>query len=127
MIKEIFEYLKSEGLQPEMKEYGIFFRYQMMSFYILNYEDDDHFLRVVLPGIMDVDANNRVDVLEACNKVTAEMKIVKAYVMDSSDGDNVWLSTEQILDADPQLVDIIPRSLNVLLSAYREFGEAINS
>lgn len=125
MFDTIFEFLKSEGLQPKMEEFGIYFRYQMMSFYILKYEDDDHFLRMVLPGIMDVDANNRTDVLEACNKISADMKVCKAYITETPDGGCVWLSVEQILDQDPQLGDIIPRSLNTLLYGHREFGKAI--
>ena len=127
MIDQIFDYLKAQGLQPEKEDFGIFFRYQMMSFYILKYDEDDHFLRVVLPNVMDVDANNRIDVLEACNSITTDMKIAKAYIVNNPEGDNVWLSTEQLLDEDPRLDDIIPRSLHTLLAAHHEFGQKINS
>lgn len=123
----ILDYLKSQGLMPELRNYGIFFRYQMLNFHILNYENDDHFLRIILPGIMDVDANNRVDVLEACNKVTADMKVAKAYIQTDDNGSEVWISTEQMLDQDPRFEDVIPRSLNIMLGAYREFQEAMNS
>lgn len=126
IIDQVFDFLKSQGLQPEMREYGISFMYQMMSFYILKYENDEYFFRLVMPGIMDVDANNRVDVLEACNKVTADMKIAKAYIFENDDVKSVWLSTEQILDQDPRFEDIVPRSLRTLMAAHAEFGKAIN-
>ena len=126
IIDQVFDFLKSQGLQPEKREYGIAFMYQMMSFVILNYENDDYFFRLVMPGIMDVDANNRVDVLEACNKVTAGMKIAKAFIHDSDSGSDVWLTTEQLMDQDPRFEDIIPRSLKTLIAAHMEFGKAIN-
>jgi len=126
-IEQVYDYLKAQGLQPENREFGIFFRYQMFNFIILDYKDDPLFFRIVMPGIMDVDENNRMDVLEACNKITGEMKIVKAFINDNENSSDVWLSTEQLLDQDPGFDDIIPRSLNTLLAAHREFGSIIDA
>ena len=125
-IEQVYDYLKTQGLQPEKQEFGIYFKYQMFNFVILEYEDDPLFFRIIMPGIMDVDENNRLDVLEACNQVTAEMKIAKAFINDKESGSEVWLSTEQLLDQDPGFDDIIPRSLRTLLAAHREFGSIIN-
>ena len=126
IIDQVFDYLKAQGLQPEKRDYGLFFKYQMMSFLVLHYEDDEYFFRIIMPGVMDVDANNRIDVLEACNKVTADIKVAKAFINDSADEPEVWLSTEQLLDQDPRFDDVIPRSLKILLAAHSEFSKAIN-
>lgn len=126
IIDQILEYLKKEGLQPVKEDFGIIFKYQMITFIILDSEDDEYFLRIIMPGIMDVDSNNRMDVLDACNKVTAGVKIAKAYINDGDDESEVWLSVEQLLDQDPRFEDIIPRSLNTLLAAHTEYIKAIS-
>ena len=125
IVDQVFDYLKSQGLQPEMKPFGIYFMYQMKNFYILSDDEDELFFRVVMPGIMDVDANNRADVLEACNKITANIKIAKAFINDETK--DIWLATEQLLDQDPRFDDIVPRSLRILMAAYMKFAEAINA
>lgn len=124
IIDQIFDFLKAQGLQPERKDYGISFMYQMMSFVILDYEDDEYFFRLVMPGIIDVDANNRMDILEACNTVTADLKVAKAFINDNTS--DVWLCTEQLLDKDPRFEDVIPRSLRTLMAAHAKFGKVIN-
>ena len=98
IIDQILEYLKKEGLQPVKEDFGIIFKYQMITFIILDSEDDEYFLRIIMPGIMDVDANNRMDVLDACNKVTAGVKIAKAYINDGEDVITV-LATVLAIDA----------------------------
>ena len=124
MKQQIVNYLASQGLQPSTEDFGIFFKYQMKNFWVLTYDDDEQYFRLIMPGIMDVDQNNRTDVLEACNKVCGNMKVAKCYI---SDNDDVWLACEQLLDSDPNFDDIVPRSLKILMGAYEEYGKAINS
>lgn len=102
---------------PEEKDFGFFFKYQMLNFIIVYDEDDHLFLRICLPGIFDVDQNNRYDVLEACNAVNHEIKVAKCIIPE----DDVWVVTEQLLDTTPDLDDVIPRSLNILTQARMLF------
>ena len=111
--QEIFDFLRSEGLQPEETPFGIYFKYQMLNFLIFHEEDDSLFFRMALPGVCDVDENNRADMLEAANAVNARMKVAKAFIPE----DDVWITTEQLLDTDPKYDDIIPRSLHILVQA----------
>ena len=121
-IKEqIGEYLASEGLRPQEEDYGFYFRYQMLHFFIRWDEDDAHFLQITLPSIFEVDENNRGDVLEAANHVNSTRKVVKCIVL----GESVWLMTEQLLDTDPNFVDVIPRSLDILLQAREAFYQGL--
>lgn len=123
-IKEqIMNYLSEEGLRPQEEEYGIYFRYQMLSFLIHWDEDDANFLKISLPGIFKTDENNRADALEASNVVNIERKVVKAIVFD----DNVWLTAEQLLDTTPDFGDIIPRTIGMLTGAREGFYEALRN
>ena len=118
---DLFDFLKAQGLMPEDRDYGIFFRYQMLNFLVIIDEDDDQFLRLALPGIFDVDENNRADVLEACNRTCHRMKVSKCYVPQ----DDVWVAAEQLLDSDPNYEDIVPRLLNILMQSRDAFYEEI--
>ena len=120
---DIFAYLSSQGLQPQAEDFGIYFKYQMLNFFILWNEGDELFLKICLPGIFDVDENNRAEVLEATNAVTRDMKVAKCFVPE----DDVWITTEQLLDTTPDYGDIIPRSLRILIQARKEFYDNIQA
>lgn len=122
--KELTAYLEAQGLQPQVEDFGIHFRYQMLNFWFLTDEKDQQYLRLVMPGVMDVDENNRTDVLEACNSVSNFMKVAKCFISDNND---VWIACEQLLDQDPKLENIIPRSLGILQESIKAFREAIDS
>ena len=122
--EELLAYLRDQGLQPQEEDFGIFFRYQLLNFLIFTDDEDPLYLRVVLPGIMDVDRNNREDVLEACNRVTVDVKVAKCFISNNND---VWIACEQLLDQDPKYEDIIPRTLRILMGSQQAFFEAINA
>jgi hypothetical protein len=113
------EYLANDGLRPQKEDFGIFFRYQMLNFAVFWDEDDDHFLRISIPNIFDVDENNRIDALTVSNIINMERKVVKALVTN----DSVWISAEQLLDQNPVYSDIVPRTLGMLLEARMGYYE----
>ena len=115
----IGSYLKSEGLRPEETDFGFVFEYNKLSFFIFWDDDDDQYLKLALPGIYNVDDNNRDDALYAANKVNIEWKVIKAVVLD----DEVWVAAEQLIDKDPNLSDLIPRTIKILESGRRSFYE----
>ena len=122
--EELLAYLRQQGFQPKEEDFGIFFRYQMLNFLIFTDDEDPLYIRLVLPGIMDVDQNNREDVLEACNRVTCDVKVAKCFISDNKD---VWIACEQLLDQDPKYDDILPRSLHILMVSQQAFFDAINA
>lgn len=103
--EELLAYLRQQGLQPQEEDFGIFFRYQMLNFLVFTDDEDPLYLRLVLPGIMDVDENNREDVLEACNRVSCDVKVAKCFISDNKD---VWIACEQLLDQDPSTTTSCP-------------------
>jgi hypothetical protein len=120
---ELLEYLATEGLRPNKEEFGIHFRYQMLDFLVFWDEGDDHFLRVSIPNIFDVDDNNRFDVLMVCNELNKQRKVIKAIATE----DSVWITAEQLLDQTPVYQDIIPRTLGMLLEARTDFFEKLKN
>lgn len=121
--EEIFEHLKAQGLVPSIDQDGdITFKYQMLTFAVIFSKGDDQFLRIVLPNIFESDDNNRVDVLEACNTVSSKIKVAKCIITPHN---RVWIMTEQLLDQTPAYDDVIPRSLKILLDAYRLFDRTM--
>lgn len=119
--EQLMEFLAKEGFRPQDEDFGIYFRYEMLTFLIHWDADDEQFVKISLPGIFDTDENNRVEALEAANVVNLERKVVKAVIA----GDSVWVTAEQLLDSTPNYEDIVPRTLHMLLQARAAFYEAI--
>lgn len=114
----MMQFLKKEGLMPEvMDNNNIIFKYQMRTFMYVENDEDASFFQLMMPAIYDVTDDNRDAVLVAANNITKGYKIVKCVVMD----DNVWLSAETLLDSSPQLEDIVPRFLELLINVQQAF------
>ena len=118
----VLNYLKEQGLCPQLDDDVIVFKYQMCTFVFFVDDDDDKFFRLALPSIFDVTEDNRISVLEAANQVNKALKVVKAFVPNN----DVWLSAETLMDETPELNDFVPRILNILLTARQRFYDAIN-
>ena len=120
----VFNYLQQQGLMPKFDEKNnIDFMYQMRHFLLFNNDDDEAYIHLTMPCIYDVTEDNRLAVLEAANEVNMNVKVVKLIVAD----EDVWCSTEIMMDSTPELNDLIPRLLNILLGAQNEFYETINN
>lgn len=118
----VFQWLKQQGFCPQIDQDGdIQFKYQMRNFYYFNNDDDESFFRLAMPGIFDVTDENRYAVLETMNEINKMFKIMKAFIPNN----DVWLSTEILLDSTPEVGDLIPRLLNSLLHGQQDFYELI--
>ena len=112
-------YLASEGLRPKETDFGFVFEYQNLTFFIFWDDDDNQYLKLALPGIYNVDDNNRDDALVAANQVNIEWKVIKTVVLS----DEVWVVAEQLIDKDPNLSDLVPRTIQILMSGRTSFYE----
>lgn len=115
----LFDYLQKQGLVPSNEKYGMDFKYQMLDFSILIDEEDEQFLRIVMPGIFTATPENRTEVLEAINAVNMGVKVSKIGIW--GDNGTVAVFIETLLDKDPALDDIIPRSLGIMLFTRQQF------
>ena len=105
------------------KPYGFHFDFEDLSYHVFWDADDPHYLSLTLPGIFDVDENNRDDALYAANQVNDNMKVVKTLVRT----EDVWVVAEFLIDQTPDFEDLIPRMMNMLKGARRNFYETIRN
>ena len=117
----MMEYLQKEGYMPKRESYGISFRYQMKNYIFIDNDDDPSFFQLVMPGIYDVNDNNRIKVYRAMDAMNGSVKVAKA----STYNDEVWIFAELLIDSTPQLGDIVPRALGILQHAYKVLVENI--
>ena len=116
-------YLTSEGLRPEETDFGFVFEYQKLTFFIFWDDDDNQYLKLALPGIYNVDDNNREDAIVAANEVNIEWKVIKTVVLS----DEVWVVAEQLIDKDPNLSDLVSRTIKILVSGRESFYEHLEN
>lgn len=118
----MFEYLKEQGLVPRYNDNGnIAFKYQMRNFLFFVDDNDSAFFNLTLPCIYDVTDDNRMAVFEAMNQVNENTKVVKLTIAN----DSVWCATEIMMDTTPELDDLVPRLLGILLTSRDKFYKAI--
>ena len=118
----VFNYLKSQGLMPEFDDRNnIIFKYQMRTFLYFNNDEDEQFFNLTMPRIYDVTDDNRMAVFEAINQVNETTKVVKLTIA----GDSVWCATEIMLDSTPEMDDLMPRMLGILMNSQQKFYNEI--
>ena len=123
--ENVFNYLKSQGLMPQYDDRGnIEFKYQMRNFLFFVNDNDEQFFQLTMPSIFEVTDDNRMAALEAMNQINDTTKVIKLTVTKSG---YVWESTEIMLDSTPELDDIFPRLLNILLNTQQKFYDLMES
>lgn len=113
-------WLKSQGFRCERDGDGdVRFRYEGVGMFCCK-DNDDSFLRIIMPGIYDVDGD-RVKVLEAINTICRDIKAIKAFLVE----DKLWLSIEMYIDSTPDIDDFIERCLDIMIAGRKRIAEEI--
>ena len=115
------EYLSTEGYRFDVDGDGdIHFKFEGINLFFTVDKNDQHFFRLIMPNIYTLE-NNRVKVLEACNTITRQYKVLKAYLVE----DRLWLSIEMFVDSTPEIGDFIERCCNILISGFDDTAREI--
>lgn len=127
-VKELMkEYLHDEGYKVNEEDFGLAFRYQGRNIIFNDNSDDETFFSLTMANIYEAKEEEVPNVLKVCNDICAERKVIKAIL--NSDRD-VWLHFEILIDTTPELSDIVPRALNMLLQGrlifYKKLEELEN-
>ena len=126
----VAKYLKSQGIAPKKNDLGLNFTYEGWNFLLWNDADDPLFFRLILPGVFDVTDDNYAKAIMTCNNVNWNYKVVKAVLYEFEDehdsGASVWMCFEQVLDANPQVEELVPRALHSLIAAVEAFTKEMN-
>lgn len=121
----VTKYLKSQGIVATKNALGLNFTYEGWNFLFWNDADDPQFFRLTLPGVFDVTDDNFANAIMACNNINWNYKVVKAVLYDYEDGKekgaSVWMCYEQVLDANPQIDELVPRAIHSLIAAAEAF------
>lgn len=114
-------WLRSQGFRSERDNDGdLRFRYEGVNLYCCKDDGDQQFLRIIMPGIYDVNGD-RERVLEAINTISRDIKAIKAFLVR----DSLWLSIEMFIDSTPDIDDFIERCLDILVAGRRRIAEEI--
>ena len=94
MKEKILEAFRELGFKLEEEEgMGYFFNYEGLNLLYMYNENDEEFLNIALPGIVEVESDNMLQICALLEKINSSLKYVKAYML----GNSVWLFYEREL------------------------------
>lgn len=80
----VMDVIREMGYRAEVDNDGdVFFCYQMKHIFVVVGDEDDPYLIVLLPKILEVEDGDEAMVLTVCNKMTRELKLCKVYMDES--------------------------------------------
>lgn len=106
MKEKVLEALANLGFklnEEEGPEYG--FTYEGLNLLYLYNENDEDFLNISLPGILEIEEGKALQACALIEKINSTLKYVKAYAI----GNNVWLFYERELFGEEDLMAVISR------------------
>ena len=123
----VSKYLKSKGVVAKKSDLGLNFSFQGWNFLLWNDREDPSLFRLTVPGIFYVTDANFARAIMTCNNINWNYKVVKAVLYEFEDehdrGASVWICFEQVLDANPQVEELVPRAVNSLIAAAEAYNK----
>ncbi len=120
-IQEIYmDYCRMEGFENVHldSDGDVQFTYEELQYYIGVNEDDLDYANLVLPNIWPIESEEEMlRALKACNYVTQNTKIIKAYVQN----DNVMVACEIFVDRPEDFRDFIKVGIDFIGDAVERF------
>lgn len=108
MKEKILEAFADLGFKLEGEEgVGYFFHYEGLNLLYLYNENDEEFLNIALPGIVEVEEDKVLQICALSEKINSTLKYVKAYIF----GNKVWLFYERELLGEEDLTTVISRMI----------------
>ena len=94
MKEKILETLRDLGFKLEEEEgMGYCFNYEGLNLLYMYNENDEEFLTIALPGIVEVEEDKMLQICALLEKINSTLKYIKAYIL----GNSVWLFYEREL------------------------------
>lgn len=119
MKEKLLAELLKQGLMPIQEEFGIVFKYQMVNYIFFEDDEDDDYLNICVPYILEVNEDNMPCVFAAVNHINKLLKVVKMVIND----DHVWACYEAKLPNDAPLEGVLTFAVHSLFIAHQEFIE----
>ena len=94
MKEKILEAFRDLGFKLEEEEgMGYCFNYEGLNLLYMYNENDEEFLNIALPGIVEVEEDRMLQICALLEKINSTLKYIKAYML----GNSVWLFYEREL------------------------------
>ena len=91
---------------------------------LIMFTDDENYLSILVPGILDTDKDNELTVLRLVEKMNNQLKYVKAFMPH---GESLWLSYERQLYTNEIISEnLIEAMITGLANAYASVGYFLN-
>lgn len=108
MKEKILEAFRDLGFKLEEEEgMGYSFNYEGLNLLYMYNENDEEFLNIALPGIIEVEENRMLQICALLEKINSTLKYVKAYMLENS----VWLFYKRELFGEEDLMMVISRMI----------------
>lgn len=120
----IIDQLKAMGFEPtELEDVGFVFKYEDTNYLYMPDDDDEQFLRIVIPYLFEVTDENRVAVLDAMQETNLMLKYAKVCIMYENDA---WAIYEHRLTYTDNLAELLEHIIHVLEAATHVFYKKLN-
>jgi len=122
MKEKILAAFENLGFNLEDNEsLGFHFFYEGINFLYMYNEDDENFLNISVPGIYDLEENNKETYNALKEKINSTLKYIKAYTL----GGSLWLFYERDLLGNEDLEEVIRHMILHLAAALMFARDAI--
>lgn len=120
----IVDQLRVMGFEPiELGDVGFVFKYEEMNYLYMPDDDDEQFLRIVIPHLFEVTDENRAAVLDAMHETSLMLKYAKVCIMYEN---AVWAIYEHCLTTTDNLAELLEHIIRVLEATAHVFYKKIN-
>lgn len=120
----IIDQLKAMGFEPiELGDLGFVFKYEDMNYLYMSDDDDEQFLRIVIPHLFEVTDENRIAVLDAMHETGLMLKYAKVCIMFEN---TAWAVYEHRLTATDNLAELLEHIIRVLEATVHVFYRKIS-
>jgi hypothetical protein len=120
LVDKVMVELQKLGLLPQKEEFGIVFKYQMVNYIYLD-NDDEEYIKIYIPSMMNVDDDDLGMVLTILNSLNNKMKVIKFVVADGT----VWSCYEMRVHDGVSLGDMIEHAVDGLYMSYLQFNDLL--
>ena len=122
MKEKILNVFETLGFQlEEMEGFGYGFRYEGINYLFMPNEDDEEFLNIAIPAILEINEDNVHAAHMLMDKLNSTLKYVKANKL----GDSMWLFYERELYGGEDLEKLVSRMILHLEAAMNFYRNAM--
>lgn len=124
MKEQIMNVFETLGFQlEEMEGFGYGFRYEGINYLFMPNEDDEEFLNIAIPAILEINEDNVHAAHMLMDKLNSTLKYVKANKL----GDSMWLFYERELFGGEDLEKLVSRMILHLEAAMNFYRNAMKN